>query len=256
MTGEVNSLLDKIRIVLIRTSESGNIGSAARAMKTMGLSRLVLVDPVEFPSAKATARASGADDILAAASVVGTLSEALAGCDLVMGTSARLRDLPWPLLDPRQAAGKALEYCSSAEEIAIVFGSERSGMSNEEMDHCQFQIHIPANEAYSSLNLAASVQVLGYELRMAQLLADGDDVSQPEEELARRDEMERFYDHLFQVMQAVGYYRPEQPKLLRRRIRKLFNRPMMSHAEVQIMRGFLSMIEQSLPSHSQNNSDV
>ena len=143
-----------------------------------------------------------------------------------------------------------------AEEIAIVFGSERSGMSNEEMDHCQFQIHIPANEAYSSLNLAASVQVLGYELRMAQLLADGDDVSQPEEELARRDEMERFYDHLFQVMQAVGYYRPEQPKLLRRRVRKLFNRPMMSHAEVQIMRGFLSMIEQSLPSHSQNNSDV
>ena len=256
MTGEVNSLLDKIRIVLIRTSKSGNIGSAARAMKTMGLSRLVLVDPAEFPSAKATARASGADDILAGASVVSTLSEALAGCDLVMGTSARLRDLPWPLLDPRQAAGKALEYCSSAEEIAIVFGSERSGMSNEEMDHCQFQIHIPANEAYSSLNLAASVQVLGYELRMAQLLADGDDVSQPEEELARRDEMERFYDHLFQVMQAVGYYRPEQPKLLRRRARKLFNRPMMSHAEVQIMRGFLSMIEQSLPSHSQNNSDV
>jgi tRNA (cytidine32/uridine32-2'-O)-methyltransferase len=254
MTGDENNLLDKIRIVLIRTSETGNIGSAARAMKTMGLSRLVLVDPVEFPSAKATARASGADDILAEANVVKTLPEALTGCDLVMGTSARLRDFPWPLLDPRQAATKALAYSDESEAIAIVFGSERSGMSNEEMDYCQFQIHIPANESYSSLNLAASVQVLGYELRMAQLAADGRGVNQREEELARREEMEQFYQHLFKVMQDVGYYRPEQPKLLRRRVKKLFNRPMMSHAEVQIMRGFLSMIERSLPNPS--NSDV
>ena len=256
MTGDHHNLLDKIRVVLIRTSEPGNIGSAARAMKTMGLSHLVLVDPVEFPSAKATARASGADDLLARATVVSTLAEALAGCDLVMGTSARLRDLPWPLLDPRQAASKALDYCAETEAIAIVFGSERSGMTNEEMDQCQFQIHIPANESYSSLNLAASVQVLAYEMRMTQLAVLEHEVSQREEQLASREEMERFYEHLFGVMQAVGYYRPEQPKLLRRRVNKLFNRPMMSHAEVQIMRGFLSMIEQSLPDHPQSNTDV
>ena len=256
MTGEDRNLLEKVRGVLIRTSEPGNIGSAARAMKTMGLSKLVLVDPAEFPSAKATARASGADDLLASATVVGSLSEALSGCDLVMGTSARLRDLPWPLLDPRQAASKALDYCDEAEAIAIVFGSERSGMSNEEMDQCHFQIHIPANEAYSSLNLAASVQVLGYEMRMAELAAHGRDVEQREEVLARREEMENFYGHLFKVMQQVGYYRPDQPKLLRRRVKKLFNRPMMSHAEVQIMRGFLSMIEQSLPGQSQDGTDV
>ena len=252
MTGDVENLLDKVRIVLIRTSESGNIGSAARAMKTMGLSNLVLVDPVEFPSAKATARASGADDILSRARVVATLPEALTGCDLVMGTSARLRDLPWPLLDPRQAAAKSLEYCSQADDIAIVFGSERSGMTNEEMDHCHFQIHIPANDEYSSLNLAASVQVISYEMRMTQLLSQGIDLPEPEEELAKRDEMERFYEHLFHVMQVVKYYRPEQPKLLRRRIKRLFNRPLMTHPEVQIMRGFLSMIEQHLPDKEQD----
>jgi len=247
MTADVQKLLDKVRIVLIRTTETGNIGSAARAMKTMGLSQLVLVDPKEFPSAKATARASGADDLLASARVVDSLPQALEGCDLVMGTSARLRDLPWPLLNPREAAEKAQQYAHQSGNIAVVFGSERSGMSNEELDHCHFQIHIPANEQYSSLNLAASVQVIAYELRMAQLLAEGLHIEQEEEELASRDAMERFYDHLFQVMQAVGYYRPEQPKLLRRRMKRLFNRPMMSHAEVQIMRGFLSMIEKYLP---------
>jgi tRNA (cytidine32/uridine32-2'-O)-methyltransferase len=247
MTSENLTLLDKIRVVLIRTTETGNIGSAARAMKTMGLSELFLVNPQEFPSAKATARASGADDLLASATVVESLPQALQGCDLVMGTSARLRDLPWPLLNPREAAEKVLEYADQPGRIAIVFGSERSGMTNEELDHCHFQIHIPANEQYSSLNLAASVQVIAYELRMAQLLASDMHVEQAEEELASRDAMERFYEHLFSVMQGVGYYRPEQPKLLRRRMTRLFNRPMMSHAEVQIMRGFLSMIERYLP---------
>ena len=251
MTANADNLLDKIRIVLIRTSETGNIGSAARAMKTMGLSQLVLVSPKEFPSAKATARASGADDLLANARVVDDLRQALDGCDLIMGTSARLRDLPWPLLNPREAAEKASQCREQAGHIAIVFGSERSGMSNAELDECHFQIHIPANDQYSSLNLAASVQVIAYEMRMAQLLADGLDAAQQEEALAARAEMEGFYAHLFQVMQQVGYYRPEQPKLLRRRIKRLFNRPMMSHAEVQIMRGFLSMIEKYAPTKNE-----
>lgn len=239
-------LLDKIRIVLIRTTEAGNIGSAARAMKTMGLSQLVLVNPKAFPSAKATARASGADDLLINASVVHSLPQALQGCNLVMGTSARFRDLPWPLLSPREAAEKAQQHAGQSGNIAVVFGSERSGMSNEELDYCHFQIHIPTNEQYSSLNLAASVQVIAYELRMVQLMVECSKVEQ-KEEMASFDAMEHFYDHLFQVMQIVGYYRPERPKLLRRRVKRLFNRLMMSHAEVQAIRGFLSTVERHLP---------
>lgn len=236
--------LSSIRIVLIRPTETGNIGSAARAMKTMGLSELVLVDPREFPSARATARASGADDLLAVVQVADSLESALEGCDLVMGSSARLRDLPWPLLNPREAAEKAWQHRDLASKIAIVFGSERSGMTNEEMDQCHFQIHIPANDEYSSLNLAASVQVISYELRMMYLLSSGEPThDQQEEEVASREQMDQFYTHLFEVMEEVGYYRPEQPKLLRRRLRRLFNRPLMTHPEVQIMRGFLSMIQ-------------
>lgn len=240
------SFLRKIRVVMIRTTETGNIGSAARAMKTMGLSGLVLVDPAEFPSAKATARASGADDLLANARVVDTLREGLDGCDLVMGTSARSRRLPWPSLSPRDASEKAWNNRNTAGDIAIVFGSERSGMSNEEMDRCQFQIYIPANEAYSSLNLAASIQVISYEMRMVQLLAQVGDVGQQGETLAGHEVMALFYEHFFDVMRKVGYYRPEQPKLLRRRVQRLFNRSMMTNPEVQIMRGFLSMIDKHL----------
>jgi len=244
MSDSNDKWFSSLRIILIRPTETGNIGSAARAMKTMGLSELVLVEPKEFPSAKATARASGADDVLASARVVADLSEALTGCDLIMGTSARLRDLPWPLLNPREAAAKAWEHHETVDKIAVVFGSERSGMSNEEMDQCHFQIHIPANEAYSSLNLAAAVQLVAYELRMVCLLAAGDALTEQDEEaLASREQMDQFYAHLFAVMEQVGYYRPEQPKLLRRRLRRLFNRPLMTRPEVQIMRGFLSMIE-------------
>ena len=245
MNAEQN-FLNRIRVVLIRTTEAGNIGSAARAMKTMGLSQLALVAPAEFPSAKATARASGADDLLVDAMIVATLEQALENCDLIMGTSARLRDLSWPLLTPREAAEKAREHRQMQGNTAIVFGSERSGMTNKEMEHCHFQIHIPANSDYNSLNLAASVQVIAYEMRMMQMLSTNENIEQPEETLATRDEMQHFYNHLFDVMQQVGYYRPEQPKLLRRRIKRLFNRPMMTHPEIQIMRGFLSMVDNKL----------
>lgn len=241
--------LSAIRVILIRPTETGNIGAAARAMKTMGLSDFILVDPKEFPSAKATARASGADDLLASVQVVDDLPAALAGCDLVMGTSARLRDLPWPLLNPREAAEKAWQHREVASKIALVFGSERSGMTNEEMDQCHFQIHIPANDAYSSLNLAASVQVLAYEFRMMALIASGGSTTeQARETLADREQMEQFYAHLFAVMEQVGYYRPQQPRLLRRRLMRLFNRPIMTRPEVQIMRGFLSMIQKTIQS--------
>lgn len=242
----VQDFLKRIRIVLIRTTEAGNIGSAARAMKTMGLSRLALVEPAGFPSARATARASGADDLLADAMVVEELEQALGGCNLIMGTSVRLRDLPWPLLGPREAAEKAWEHRQTQGDVAVVFGSERSGMTNQEMDHCHFQIRIPANSDYSSLNLAASVQVIAYEMRMVQMLSAGEGIEQVEEAPATCDEMKYFYEHFFDVMRRVGYYRPQQPKLLKRRVMRLFNRAMMTHPEVQIMRGFLGMIDTKL----------
>ena len=243
--------LGGLRVVLVGTSEAGNIGGAARAMKTMGLSKLTLVNPAEFPSAKATARASGADDVLSRATVVGGLDAALVGCGLVMGASARLRDLPWPLLGPRQAAQEAWRHRHARDATALVFGRESSGLSNDELERCHFQIHIPAADAYRSLNLAASVQLIAYEMRMAWLAARaaqseaGAAAGRPPEALAGAEEMARFYDHLFGVMRQVGYYDPRKPKLLHR-ARRLFNRALMTRSEAQIMRGFLRMIEDKI----------
>ncbi len=164
-------VLQNIRVVLVNTSHPGNIGGAARAMKNMGLSRLVLVDPEEFPSPKALARASGANDLLDNAQVVSTLEEALVGCSLVLGTSARDRRIPWPLLDPRECASKSLEQVALGGEVALVFGREYAGLTNEELQRCQFHVHIPSDPEFGSLNLAAAVQVLTYEVRMAWLAA-------------------------------------------------------------------------------------
>jgi len=166
---EHNTLLQNIRVVLVNTSHPGNIGGAARAMKNMGLSRLVLVQPKEFPAVDASARASGADDVLDNAQVVDSLEQALVGCNLVMGTSARERSIPWPLIGPRECGAKAVEHANGGEEIALVFGREHAGLTNEELQRCHFHVHIPSNPDFSSLNLAAAVQVLAYELRMASL---------------------------------------------------------------------------------------
>ncbi len=163
--------LQNIRVVLVNTSHPGNIGGAARAMKNMGLSRLVLVDPVEFPSSEAVARASGATDILDAVRVVGTLEEALVGCSVVLGTSARDRRIPWPLLDPRESGATCIRQAEQGGEVALVFGREYAGLTNEELQRCHFHVHIPSDPQFSSLNLAAAVQVLAYEVRMAWLAA-------------------------------------------------------------------------------------
>ena len=254
--------LGAIRVVLIGTTEAGNIGAAARAMKTMGLSRLVLVAPAaEFPSARATARASGADDVLARAVVTDDLDDALAGCGLVMGTSARVRDLPWPMRTPREAAQKAWLHGggpindggdSKHGDTAILFGCERSGLTNEQMDRCHFQVHIPADSTYSSLNLAAAVQLVAYEIRMAWRAgraANGQaNGERPPEPLAAAEEMAHFYRHLFNVMRQVGYDRSNRPKLSRR-VRRMFNRAMLTHSEAQILRGFLSMLQGKLDKH-------
>ena len=160
-------MLSRIRIVLIGTTHPGNIGAVARAMKNMCLEQLVLVAPKIYPSAEATARASGADDLLGSARVCDSLDQALAGCRLVVGTSARLRSVRWPQVDPRQCAERLLDELSADGEVAVLFGRESSGLSNTELDRCHYLVHIPANPDYASLNLAQAAQVIGYELRMA-----------------------------------------------------------------------------------------
>ena len=228
--------LDNVHIVLVETSHPGNIGAAARAMKTMGLSSLRLVRPKHFPSAEASARASSASDVLAAAQVCGTLDEALADCGRVLGASARMRSLPWPLVDAREGAAIAAEAAVSTP-VAVVFGRERSGLSNEELERCHQLVNIPANPEYSSLNLAASVQVMAYELRMAgdvpPLPSDDDSVP------ATGAEMEGMYSHLEQTMLQIGFLDPKAPRLLMRRMRRMFNRAQLEQVEVQIMRGLL-----------------
>ncbi len=230
-----------VRIVLVRTTHPGNIGAAARAMKTMGLTELVLVAPRDFPHEEATARASGADDVLTAARVCPTLEDALVGCRLVMGTSARLRSVTWPQLEPRAAAAALLE---SAREgpVALLFGTEKSGLSNEELDRCQVLVNIPANPAYSSLNLGMAVQLLAYELRLA-WLGDTRTAVEREVPLARADDLERFYTHLEQVLIHTGFLDPAYPRQLMRRLRRLYARARPDEQELNILRGILSAVD-------------
>jgi len=241
-------LLQNIRVVLVNTSHPGNIGGAARAMKNMGLLRLVLVDPQDFPSHEADARASGADDVLAGAQVVATLEDALAGCNLVLGTSARDRRIPWPLVDPRECGSKSIEHAAQGQEIALVFGREYAGLTNEELQRCHFHVHIPSNPDFSSLNLAAAVQVLAYEVRMAWLAAEGQPskvekfevTSVRSSELATMDEMELFYEHLEKTLVDIGFLDPEKPKHLLPRLRRLYGRSSVNRSEMSILRGILT----------------
>lgn len=236
-------MLSHIRIVMVETSHPGNIGAAARAMKNMELDRLYLVRPHRFPDPECVSRASGADDVLAAATVCSTLQEALAGCQLVFGASARgLRTIPWPQVNARGCAELVREQ-GSGVEVALVFGREHSGLSNEELELCNYLVHIPTNPDYSSLNVAAAIQVCCYELYMAHL--DGSwqaAVSTNEDEPASADEVERFFDHLKETMLATGFLDPQNPRQLMRRLRRLFNRARMEKTEVNILRGILTSV--------------
>ncbi|CAM3059982.1 tRNA (cytosine(32)/uridine(32)-2'-O)-methyltransferase TrmJ [Pseudomonas floridensis] len=239
-------MLQNIRVVLVGTTHPGNIGGAARAMKNMGLSRLVLVDPRIFPSPDADARASGATDILEGAQVVATLEEALVGCRLVLGTSARDRSLPWPMLDPRASGVKVVEQAGQGAEVALVFGREHAGLTNEELQRCHFHVHIPSDPGFSSLNLAAAVQVLSYEVRMSWLAASEQPVQdEPSKSahsagLATMDEMEGFYAHLEATLVAIGFLDPEKPRHLMARLRRLYGRSEVEHSELSILRGILT----------------
>ena len=229
-----------VRFVLCETSHPGNIGAAARAIKTMGFNELVLVNPQTFPSDEAVARASGAADILANARVVDSLGAAIVGCGLVVGASARRRSLQWPELNPRECAAQALEVAHSGS-VAIVFGTERSGLQNEQMDMCNALVYIPANPDYSSLNLAAAVQLIAYELRFAQ--GQFEPRQEPEFGPASADGMELFYEHLRRVMLASGFLKPDNPRQLMRKLRRLFNRARVDEHELQILRGLLASVE-------------
>ncbi len=236
-------MFSNIRVVLVDTSHPGNIGAAARGMKNMFLERLYLVRPKHYPNAEATARASGADDVLAVAKVCRTLDEALAGCGLVLGMSARLRKLSWPQLDAR--AGAKLAVAESARtEVALVFGNEHSGLTNEELERCNFLVHVPANPAYSSLNLGAAVQVIAYEVMMAEReLEEGGLRVSEDTKPASANELELFYEHLQRVLIEIGFLDPGNPRHLMRRMRRLFGRTRVDKNEMNILRGILSAVD-------------
>jgi len=232
--------LSNIRIVLCQTSHPGNIGSAARAMKTMGLRQLMLVRPKKFPHPEAEAMASGATDILTEARVCDSLEEALAGCAFTIGMSARKRELTHELVSAREAAGQAVQLAMT-QPVALVFGTEMSGLSNDELIRCHQLAMIPANPEYSSLNLASAVQVLAYELRMA---ASGEIATGSSGfPLASHDEAEGFYNHLEETLIRIGFLDPAMPKRLMPRLRRLFTRARLEKEEVNILRGILKSIQ-------------
>lgn len=237
--------LQSIRIVLVETSHPGNIGGVARAMKNMGLSQLYLVMPKEFPSERAEWRASNALDVLQSAFVVDSLDEAVADCGLVIGTSARERRIPWPLVTPRECADRSYHE-SSTHPVAIVFGREDRGLTNEELHKCNYHVHIPSNPDYSSLNLAAAVQVIAYELRITCLnIQQGkvihfDDWDMPP---AKSAALEHYYEHLQETLEKIGFLEADNPRQTMTRLRRLYSRVRLDEMELNILRGVLTAMQ-------------
>lgn len=240
----MHNILDNIRIVLVQTSHPGNIGAVARAMKTMSMQNLYLVQPKSFPDEVATARAKQAEDILTKAVVTPTLAEAIADCCLVLGTSARPRNLVWPTLNVNEAAQPILQQARQ-NQVAIVFGRERTGLTNEEIQLCHYQLNIPANPDYSSLNLAAAVQVVVYEIYQQLISQTIVPVlnNQQEQDLANMAELAGFYAHLEQVLIQIGYLDPAQPGQIMPRLQRLYNRARLDKVEINIMRGILTAMQ-------------
>jgi tRNA (cytidine32/uridine32-2'-O)-methyltransferase len=250
--------LDRIRIVMVNTTLPANIGAAARAMKTMGLSHLTLVDPKVFPSPDAIALAAGASDILDRATVVDTLEDAIADCVLVFGTSARSRTIPWPLLDVRSATKLAIDETSKGD-IAIIFGREDRGLTNEELAQAQYHLSIPVNEEYGVLNVSAAIQVICYELRM-NALAQKNSPAEPssaldthqmpllghmlwDEPLVDQAMMQQFYLHLEAMLTDIDFLDPNNPRLLPLRLRRLFGRIRLDRMEYNLLRGILGRVQ-------------
>lgn len=235
--------IDPIRIVLVGTQHPGNIGSAARAMKTMGLSNLVLVAPMRFPDPEANTLAAGAEDIVINARVVASLDEALQGCSFALGTTARDRAISLPEFTPREAANALTARTAAGEEVALLFGRERTGLENEELMRCHGRVFIPCNPDYASLNLASAVQVLSYEIRLRRLeLGElpARASTTPETPLASIDQLERLFAHLNEFMDEIDYHKGRPPEMINQRLRRLFLRAQMDEREIKIIRGLLS----------------
>ena len=233
---------DKVRIVMVGTTEPGNIGAAARAMKNMSLSRLFLVNPNKYPSAAATARASGADDVLSNAVVCSSLEEALEGVHLVIGASARQRNIKWKQMDVLDTCKEIQKtLAKSRQQVAVIFGTENSGLTNKELDLCHILMTIPGNPDYFSLNVASAIQVFAYQYFVSNIQVD---FESSENELASFEELEGFYVHLEQVLDHIDYFDENRPKsLLMRRLRRLFGRSYPEKEEVAILRGILKGIK-------------
>jgi len=232
-----------IRIVLVGTTHPGNIGAVARAMKNMGIHDLALVSPRYFPHEEATARASGASDVLDNARLFRTLADAVSDCVYVAGASARSRTINWPSMGPRDCAERMIRESANGT-VAAVFGPEKSGLNNDDLDLCHTLLTIPTDPGFSSLNLAMAVQVLTYELRVAGTLQQGP-AFETEAPPATGEEMEHFYTHLERVLEDVGFLDPANPRHLMRRLRRLFIRARPDRNEVNILRGILAAVDQT-----------
>lgn len=239
-------MLANIRIVMVATTHPGNIGAAARAMKNMGLSDLALVSPKVFPCDEASARASGADDILASARVYEDLHAAIGDCHRIIGASARLRTITWPELSPRECADMVAAE-GEGHKTAILFGREHAGLTNEELERCHFLLHIPCNPGFSSLNVAAAVQVVAYELFQAAQAKRPPAMDGETPDLATGEEMESFHGHLVRTLFDIGFLheRKSSPTLIRR-VRRIFNRAALEKTDIHILRGILTTIQNRL----------
>jgi len=242
-------MIEDVRIVLVDTSHPGNIGATARAMKNMGLKRLFLVNPKTFPSALATERSAGADDILEHAQVVPTLREAIADCELVFGASARVRQIPWPTVNPRETAEQVCAH-PNPSKIAIVFGTERSGLTNDALSQCHFHTVIPANPDYESLNLAQAVQVITYELYQSYLKKSDESPKKrlPDAPVAAPlEDVLGVFDHMESVLNKIDFLTPKSSRLLLYRIKRMILKTRLETEEVNILRGIFKAVIRKLP---------
>ena len=237
-------LLNSVKIVLVGTTHPGNIGAAARAMKNMGFRNLSLVKPKEFPSDVATYRSKASKDILENALIFNNLQEAVVDCELVIGTSARDRKVPWPILSPKESAEEVSKSLKT-HKIAIVFGREDRGLTNEELGLCNYHVHIPTDPEYSSLNLSQAVQILVYEIRMA-VLSDDENQDYWDVELANNNQTEMLIQHMDELMQEVEFYDVDNPRKLLLRVRRFFKRSRIDVMETNIFRGLFATIQKKL----------
>ena len=239
---------DNITFILVETTHPGNIGAAARAMKNMGIKQMGLVTPKEFPHKKAFFRAKSATDVLEEAVVHKSLNEAVSESKLVIGTSARNRKVPWPLVSPREAAEEIVSFCqTSKDKIAVIFGREDRGLTNEELGLCNLHIHIPSSDEYPSLNLSQAIQIIAYEIRVKALSHEGKLKKQEwDVPLAKNAEIEKLIEHFDELMQDVEFYETDNPRQLLIRIRRFFKRSKLDHMEANIFRGVFAAIQKKL----------